>query len=476
MSPSDSASSSLSSLITSLVLRHSPTTTKPQSLALALSHLSPPPPWPPSILSSVFKRLWNHGPLALLFFHSLLHLPHPNPPPPPSTFDLAIDVAARLRDRPALLSLLSLRRRLAVPSSPRTSAILMERYANSGKPDRAVRVFLSMGPDQDLSAFNTLLDVLCKSRRVEKATSIFKALRSRLPPDAVTYNVIADGWCRLKKTSKALEVFKEMVESGIEPTMNTYNIILKGFFRAGQVKQAWEFFTEMKKRGKKEGICRPDVVSYTTVVHGLGLDGQLDKARKVFDEMVGQGCLPSVATYNALIQVICKKGKVQDAVLMFEEMVGKGYTPNVVTYTVLIRGLCHAGKMARAMELFDTMTHEGCEPSVQTYNVVIRYWCEEGEIETGLEMFARMGERGDCLPNLDTYNVIISAMFVRKRPEDMVVAGKMVMEMVERGYLPRRFVFNRVLNGLLLTGNQEFARELLRLQDRFGRLRREIKL
>jgi hypothetical protein len=75
-----------------------------------------------------------------------------------------------------------------------------------------------------------------------------------------------------------------------------------------------------------------------------------------------------------------------------------------------------------------------------------------------------------------TYNIIISAMFVRKRAEDMAVAARMVVEMVDRGYLPRKFMFNRVLNGLMLTGNQELSRELLRMQEKYTRLRREIRL
>ena len=90
-------------------------------------------------------------------------------------------------------------------------------------------------------------------------------------------------------------------------------------------------------------------------------------------------------------------------------------------------------------------------------------------------MFEKMGS-GVCLPNLDTFNVLISAMFVRKKSDDLLVAGKLLIEMVERGFLPRKFTLNRVLNGLLLTGNQGFAKEILRLQSRCGRLPRQFKL
>ncbi|XP_010526038.1 PREDICTED: pentatricopeptide repeat-containing protein At1g74900, mitochondrial [Tarenaya hassleriana] len=448
----------------------SPTTThKTLTEALISSTIK----WTPSLVDSVLKRLWNHGPKALDFFN-LLDRNHRVYVHAASSFDLAVDIAARLRLHSAVWSLIHRMRSLRLGPSPRTFSIVAERYASAGKPDRAVKLFLNMhehGCFQDLSSFNTILDLLCKSKRVEKAYGLFRALRGRFSVDVVTYNVIVNGWCLVKRTPKALEVLKEMVERGINPNLTTYNTMLKGFFRAGQVDQAWKFFLEMKKRKREI-----DVITYTTVVHGFGVAGEIKRARNVFDEMIREGVLPSVATYNALIQVLCKKDSVENAIVVFEEMSRKGYEPNVTTYNVLIRGLCHAGQFDRSVELMQRMKKEGCEPNVQTYNIMIRYDSDCGEIDRALDLFEKMGS-GDCLPNLDTYNIVISAMFVRKRPEDMVVAGKLLIEMVERGFIPRKFTFNRVLDGLLLTGNQSFAKEILRVQSKTGgRLLRQFRL
>lgn len=460
--PADSAA------IAKLILS-SPTTTLDDQFLLSTKTT----PWTPNLVNSVLKRLWNHGPKALQFFHFLdnhhRHYVHDA-----SSFDLAIDIAARLHLHTTVWSLIHRMRSLRLGPSPKTFAIVAERYASAGKPDKAVKLFLNMhehGCFQDLASFNTILDVLCKSKRVEKAYELFRALRGRFSADTVTYNVIVNGWCLIKRTPKALEVLKEMVERGISPNLTTYNTMLKGFFRTGQIRQAWEFFLEMKKRK-----CEIDVVTYTTVVHGLGVAGEIKRARNVFDEMIREGVLPSVATYNALIQVLCKKDSVDNAVVMFEEMVRKGYEPNVTTYNVLIRGLFHAGKFIHGEELMQRMQNEGCEPNFQTYNMMIRYYSECSEVEKALSLFEKMGS-GDCLPNLDTYNILISGMFVRKRSEDMVVAGKLLLEMVDRGFIPRKFTVNRVLNGLLLTGNQAFAKEILRLQSKSGsRLLRKFRL
>ncbi|KAL5993351.1 DNA mismatch repair protein [Asimina triloba] len=432
------------------------------ALAQALACQCCTPPWSPHLVDLILKRLWNHGPKALAFFDFLDRRSPNGYKHALSTFNHAIDVAGRMRDYPALWKLLSLMRARRVPPTARTFAIIVERYVSAGKAEKALRVFLSMhrhGCLQDLSSFNTLLDVLCKSRRVEMAWSLLKTFKREFRADTVSYNTIANGWCLIKRTPRALETLREMVETGLKPTLITYNILLKGFFRAGQAKEAWEFFLQMKKRG-----CDPDVVTYTTIVHGFGVMGEIEKAQKVFDEMVDHGCLPSVATYNALIQVLCKKDNVENSLVVFDEMVRKGYVPNSTTYNVLIRGLCHAGKMDKASEFMERMKCDECEPNVQTYNILIRYLCHAGEIERGLDVFGKMGV--DCLPNLDTYNILISTLFATSKADDILMAGKLLMAMVERGFIPRKFIFNRVLNGLLLSGNQGFAKELLRLHKR----------
>lgn len=379
-----------------------------------------------------------------------------------------------MRDYKTVWSLIAKMKAMRLGPTHKTLAIVAERYVAAGKPDRAVRVFMNMhehGVRQDLISFNTILDILCKSKRVEMAYELFKMLRGRFRADTISYNIIVNGFCLIKRTPKALELLKEMVERrGLDPSLTTYNIMLNGYFRAGQIEQAWGFFLQMKKRK-----CEINVITYTTLVHGFGIVGEIKRAKKVFDEMVGAGVMPSVATYNAYIQVLCKKDSVDNALVMFEEMLRKGYVPNSTTYNVVIRGLCHAGEMERGMEFMERMKSDECEANVQTYNILIRYFCDAGEIDKGLSAFQKMSE-GRCLPNLDTYNVLISSMFVRKKPEDLLVASKMLVEMVDRGFLPRKFTFNRVLDGLLLTGNQGLAKDIMRLQSSCGRLPRHFRL
>ncbi|WJX39026.1 Pentatricopeptide repeat-containing protein, mitochondrial [Trifolium repens] len=134
--------------------------------------------WTPNLVNNVLKRLWNHGPKALQFFKHLDR--HPTYIHSTSAFEHAIDIAARLREYNTAWALVARMRALRCGPTPKTFAILAERYATGGKAHRAVKVFLSMhehGCHQDLNSFNTILDVLCKTKRVEMAYNLFKTFK-----------------------------------------------------------------------------------------------------------------------------------------------------------------------------------------------------------------------------------------------------------------------------------------------------------
>ncbi len=81
--------------------------------------------------------------------------------------------------------------------------------------------------------------------------------------------------------------------------------------------------------------------------------------------------------------------------------------PNVITYTALIT--CEKGKQPeRALELIEAMQRQGLVPDVITYNALISA-CEKGkQPERALELFEATQRQG-LVPNVITYNALISA-------------------------------------------------------------------
>ncbi|KAK9292206.1 hypothetical protein L1049_020168 [Liquidambar formosana] len=67
----------------------------------------------------------------------------------------------------------------------------------------------------------------------------------------------------------------------------------------------------------------PNTVTYTTLMDGYCLRGQIDEALKVIDVMLHKGCSPHVMNYNILINGYCKIKKIDEAMSLFQEMLAK---------------------------------------------------------------------------------------------------------------------------------------------------------
>ena len=72
---------------------------------------------------------------------------------------------------------------------------------------------------------------------------------------------------------------------------------------------------------------------------------QVDKALKIFQDMIAHGCERNVITYSSLINACEKSGRWQLALQLFDDMQRDGCHPNVVSYNVLV-STCAQGELA----------------------------------------------------------------------------------------------------------------------------------
>ncbi|KAJ0051605.1 hypothetical protein Pint_01489 [Pistacia integerrima] len=55
----------------------------------------------------------------------------------------------------------------------------------------------------------------------------------------------------------------------------------------------------------REDVCRPNSVTFSTLIHGLCEVGRLEEAFSLREEMCEKGCQPSTQTYAVLIKALC---------------------------------------------------------------------------------------------------------------------------------------------------------------------------
>ena len=88
---------------------------------------------------------------------------------------------------------------------------------------------------------------------------------------------------------------------------------------------------------------------YSMLIKVYGALGDINNARKLFDEVVRKG-IADVVIYNSMIDAYGKNGRLDEARKLFDEVVRKGIA-DVVTYTSMIDAYYHKGKFAEIEEL-----------------------------------------------------------------------------------------------------------------------------
>merc|ERR1711964_567563 len=97
----------------------------------------------------------------------------------------------------------------------------------------------------------------------------------------------------------AQQLFEAMIQHGSQPNLITYNTLINGYCLQGEMEKAKEMFEEMS--------FLPDIISYNTLVEGYVKVGQIDVALKLLKDMICDGVLPDYITRNTLKKIHAKR-------------------------------------------------------------------------------------------------------------------------------------------------------------------------
>ncbi|CAK8534240.1 unnamed protein product [Lathyrus sativus] len=246
-------------------------------------------------------------------------------------------------------------------------------------------------------------------------------------------------------------------------TTASITCLIKLLGEQGLAKEAVLTFYRMRQFG-----CKPDVQAYNALINAMCSVGDFTKARHLLQQMELPGfhSPPDVFTYTVMISSYCRYGvkisgcrkavrrRLYEANRLFRVMVFKGIVPDVVAYNALIDGCCKTYRVGRALELFEDMKKRGCVPNRVTYNSFIRYFSAVNEIDKAVEFLRDMqrlshdggnGIVGSC----SSYTPIIHALCEAGRVVD---AWSFLVELVDRGSVPREFTYKLVCDALRLKG------------------------
>ncbi|KAK4858823.1 hypothetical protein QYF36_022628 [Acer negundo] len=142
----------------------------------------------------------------------------------------------------------------------------------------------------------------------------------------------------------ATQLFKNMITFGSRPT-GLHLGLINGLCRTRNTSAALKLHEQtVKGNGENGVICRPNIVSYNSMIDGLCKDGLINKAKELLSEMKGMRISLDVVSYTSLIHGLCYWGKWEDTKDLFAEMRDQRVQHDVVTINVIIDELCKNDK------------------------------------------------------------------------------------------------------------------------------------
>ncbi|KAK1423269.1 hypothetical protein QVD17_18566 [Tagetes erecta] len=227
-----------------------------------------------------------------------------------------------------------------------------------------------------------------------------------------------------QKSSEVNELLKDYDEFD----MVVHNCLISANVNWGNLDEARKVFDQMPERNE---------VSWTALISGYLKYGRVDESLWLFYRNPFQ----NVISWTAAISGLLSNQMHFKSFELFLEMLRCDVRPNKVTFVSVVRGCSEMGGFELGMSVFGLIVKVGFEDDVSVCNSLITFSLRLGEFEMGRRIFERMGNRDviSWTAILDMYVEIGDLEEARKVFDEMperneVSWSAMISRYTQRGY------------------------------------------
>eukprot|EP00252_Welwitschia_mirabilis_P021699 TRINITY_DN5637_c0_g1_i1.p1 TRINITY_DN5637_c0_g1~~TRINITY_DN5637_c0_g1_i1.p1 ORF type:complete len:509 (+),score=53.71 TRINITY_DN5637_c0_g1_i1:39-1565(+) len=283
--------------------------------------------------------------------------------------------------------------------NPETVDVLMLGFKESGRSVAAEIFFRDIqrrGFKPSVVTYNTLVDALCKDKRVKDAMEVVKSMKqNQCDPDIKTYTTLIHGWGLLRNSVEAKKVFDEMKSFGLQPDIAAFNAIINSFCNEGLVDSALQVMEGMEERGVPF-----DNRTFHFLYSALIRTKNSRSLRKLFEKMIGVGHLPKAVTVILLLKYFFESGQDDMAMSFWNYVREKGCSPHGHAINVFVAGLCYSGKLQEAYDCCSELVEKGIRPHKRTFDILKRFFKEPGREQQLLELTEKAQHLGRSLSRM----------------------------------------------------------------------------
>lgn len=206
-------------------------------------------------------------------------------------------------------------------------------------------------------------------------------------------------------------------------------------------------------------------LSHSLVYHVLIRFSHARKPAFRFFNWAGQqvGFSHNSLTCNTMMSILARTKQFVTMFELLNEMGKMGSVLTIETFEIAIKAFAAAREMKKAVQMFDLMERYHFDANLNAFNFLLDALGRVKLAKEAQMLFERM--RGRFRPNAKTYTILISGWCEAK---NLLEAGKLWNEMVDKGFKPDLVTHNIMLGGLFKGGKKEEALKLFELMKTNG--------
>ncbi|KAL6203620.1 hypothetical protein ACLB2K_027320 [Fragaria x ananassa] len=271
-----------------------------------------------------------------------------------------------------------------------------------------------------------LLQAYVTVSNINHALSTFDRISD---PDVFAYNTMMRGLILGRSPYHALKLYSKLLLDGLKPDNYTYTFVLKACSQVNALFEGREVHERVLT-----GFLEENTHAKNSLISGYLSQGQVESARKMFDNMVAK----DVASWSAMVAGFTKNGMYADALVIFQKMLSSQVSPNE---SALVSSLCacaNLGALDQGKWIHAYIDRIGARISVTVGTALIDMYAKCGSIEPAYEVFRKMSQK-----DVVSWGAIISGFAIHGRAEKCF---ELLDDMVADGIHPNEVIFVGILS------------------------------
>lgn len=249
---------------------------------------------------------------------------------------------------------------------------LVHFYGACGRAESALQLFEKM-PDKDLVAWNSVINGYALNSMPNETLTLYRKMGlENVKPDGFTLVSLLTACSELGALALGRRAHVYMMKVGLDKNLHAANALLVLYAKCGNIREAKKVFDGLEERS---------VVSWTSLIVGLAVNGFGEEALELFREMEMRRLVPSEITFVGVLYACSHCGMVDEGFAYFDRMTKEyGIVPKIEHYGCMVDLMGRAGLVKQA---YDYICEMPIEPNAVIWRTLLGACTINGNLTIG---------------------------------------------------------------------------------------------